>query len=142
MKKAQGKELTYNKREQLKINSFLIDPLVNTAQKMKFSINDSFSKCDQTCSFLWIWSHLPKKSLMGNFISCALQLLQSKTKNYCNSLPCEFPSWNPPLEIFGITEKYHWRTKELNTASTYRKFSEELKFLIPWYAHVRLCSMK
>ena len=38
-----------------------------TAQKMKFSIKDFFSKCDQS-SFLWIWSHLMKKSLMENFI--------------------------------------------------------------------------
>ena len=43
-----------------------------TAQKMKFSTNDSFSKCDQTRSFLRIWSHLLKKSLMENFIFCAV----------------------------------------------------------------------
>ena len=29
-----------------------------TAQKMKFSIKDFFSKCDQIPSFLRIWSHL------------------------------------------------------------------------------------
>ena len=39
-----------------------------TAQKMKFSINDFFSKCDQIRSFLRIWSHLLMKSLMENFI--------------------------------------------------------------------------
>ena len=39
-----------------------------TAQKMKFSINDFFSKCDQISSFLWVSSHLLKKSLMENFI--------------------------------------------------------------------------
>ena len=39
---------------------------------MKFSIKDSFSKCDQIRSFLRIWSHLLKKSLMENFISCAV----------------------------------------------------------------------
>ena len=33
----------------------------NTAQKMKFSIKDFFSKCDQICKFLRIWSHLLKK---------------------------------------------------------------------------------
>ena len=33
-------------------------------QKAKFSIKDFFSKCDQIRSFLWIWSHLLKKSLM------------------------------------------------------------------------------
>ena len=43
-----------------------------TAQKMKFSIKYFFSKCDQLHSFLQIWSHLPKKSLMKNFISCAV----------------------------------------------------------------------
>ena len=43
-----------------------------TAQKMKLSINDFFSKCDQIRSFLRIWSHLLKKSLMENFIFCAV----------------------------------------------------------------------
>ena len=41
-----------------------------TAQKMKFSIKDFFSKCYQICSFLRIWSHLLKISLMENFIFC------------------------------------------------------------------------
>ena len=39
-----------------------------TVQKMKFSIKDFFSKCDQIRSFLRIWSHLRKKPLMENFI--------------------------------------------------------------------------
>ena len=43
-----------------------------TAQKMKFSIKDYFSKCDQIRSFLRIWSHLLKKSLMENFTFCAV----------------------------------------------------------------------
>ena len=38
----------------------------NYSQKMKFFIKDFFSKCDQICSFLYIWSHLLKKS-MGRF---------------------------------------------------------------------------
>ena len=46
----------------------------NTAQKMKFSIKDFFSKCDQIRSFLRICSHLLKKSLMENFIFCKGQL--------------------------------------------------------------------
>ena len=45
---------------------------VHTVQKMKFSMKDFFSKCDQIRSFLWIWSHLLKKSLMENFIFCAV----------------------------------------------------------------------
>ena len=43
-----------------------------TAQKMKFSIKDFFGKCDEIRSFLRIWSHLLKKSLMENFIFCAV----------------------------------------------------------------------
>ena len=39
-----------------------------TAQSMKLSIKDFFSKCDQIRSFLWIWTHLLKKSLTRNFI--------------------------------------------------------------------------
>ena len=41
-----------------------------TAQKMKFSITDFFSKCDQIRRKLRIWSHLPKKSVIENFIFC------------------------------------------------------------------------
>ena len=39
-----------------------------TAQKIKFSIKDLFSKCDQIRRKLRIWSHLLNKSLMENFI--------------------------------------------------------------------------
>ena len=39
---------------------------------MKFSIKDFFSKCDQIRSFQQISSHLLKKSLMENFIFCAV----------------------------------------------------------------------
>ena len=46
-----------------------------TAQKMTFFIKDFFSKCDQIRSFLRIWSHLLKKSLMENFIFCPVLML-------------------------------------------------------------------
>ena len=48
---------------------FVLDSL---HKKIKFSIKDFFSKCDQICNFLRIWSHLLKKSLMENFIFCAV----------------------------------------------------------------------
>ena len=48
---------------------------VITAQKMKFSIKDFFSKCDQILCFLRIWSRLLKKSVMENFIFCAEHLV-------------------------------------------------------------------
>ena len=40
----------------------------DTAQKMKFSMKELCSKCDQIGRILRIWSHLLKKSLMENFI--------------------------------------------------------------------------
>ena len=47
-------------------------PLCNsysvTAQKMKFSVKDFFSKCDHIRRKLRIWSHLLKKFLMESFI--------------------------------------------------------------------------
>ena len=48
----------------------LLKPSIS--QKMKFSIKYFFSKCDQGRSFLRIWLHLLKKSLMENFIFCAV----------------------------------------------------------------------
>ena len=45
---------------------------IRIAQRMKFSIKDFFSKCDQIHRNLQNWSHLLKKSLMENFIFCAV----------------------------------------------------------------------
>ena len=41
--------------------------------KKRFSIKDFFSKYDQIRSIFRIWSHLRKKSLMENFIFCAVE---------------------------------------------------------------------
>ena len=45
---------------------------IDAAQKMKFSIKDFSSKCDQIRSLQRIWSHLLKKSLIENFIFCGV----------------------------------------------------------------------
>ena len=42
-----------------------------TTQIMKFSVKDFFSRYEQIRSFLRIWSHLLKKSLMEDFFFCA-----------------------------------------------------------------------
>ena len=42
---------------------------------MKFSIKNFVSKCDQIRRLLQIWSHLLEKSLMENFIFCAVREL-------------------------------------------------------------------
>ena len=59
-----------------------------TAQKMKFSVKDFFSKCDQIRRKLRIWSHLLKKSLMENFIFSAVNLLSM------------FPEWLGKKKLF------------------------------------------
>ena len=48
--------------------NFILNKFYFTAQKVKFHIKDLVSKCDQIPSFLRVWSHLLKKSLMENFI--------------------------------------------------------------------------
>ena len=60
--------------------SFILDVCLsskcasNTAQKLKFSITDFFSKYDQIRRKLRICSHLLKKSVLENFIFCAVCL--------------------------------------------------------------------
>ena len=51
------------------------------AQKLKFSIKDFFSKCDQIRRKLRIWSHLLKKSLMESFIFCVAFICQKAIFN-------------------------------------------------------------
>ena len=50
---------------------------------MKFSIEDFFSKCDYIRRKLRIWWHLLKKSLMENFIFCAVQTKCSNERKRC-----------------------------------------------------------
>ena len=47
--------------------------MVKNCTKMKFSIMEFFSKCNQIHNFLLIWQHLLKKSLMENFSFCAVK---------------------------------------------------------------------
>ena len=54
---------------------------------MKFSIKDFFNKCDQTRSFLRIWSHLQEKSLIIYYFNKLLQLdFLQKTRIFTLSL--------------------------------------------------------
>ena len=55
------------------VKSLISNCLINfAAQKMRFSIKDFFSKCEQIRRKPRIWSLLLKKSLMENFIFCAV----------------------------------------------------------------------
>ena len=55
-------------KERALSNSPLTEDCTSTAHKMKFSVKDFFSKCDQIRKFLQTWSLVLKKSLMENFI--------------------------------------------------------------------------
>ena len=59
------------------ISSLTMTILIITAQKMKFSIQNFFCKRDRSRRKLRSWSHLLKKSLMENFIICAVNVLFS-----------------------------------------------------------------
>ena len=51
-------------------------------KKMKFSIKEFFSKCDQIRRTLRIWSHLMKKSLMEFFVQCVIVVLSAVGTNF------------------------------------------------------------
>ena len=91
--------------------------LTSTAQKMKFSIKDFFSKSDQIRSFLRIWLHLLKKSLMENFIFCAVQ----------NSCQWEYPGFLYLLR--NVLKERNWRGKS---------FVEGEKSQIFWHKVLRI----
>ena len=98
---------------------------------MKFSIKDFFSKYDQIRSFLRIWSHLLKKSLIDNFIFFGNGLADVNlfsiplTENLkCFRLnPYGFNLVIIPLGIRWALMKYH--TKPLGMAKT-RGFRQDL----------------
>ena len=52
-------------------------------KKMKFSIRNFLSKCHQKHRKLRIWSHLLKKSVIENFVFCAVS---AKTKRFSENL--------------------------------------------------------
>ena len=63
---------------------------------MKFFIKDFFGKCDQIRSYLQIWSHLLKKSLMENFIFRAV-----KKFHISRWFKLEVKKWLLQLKVFG-----------------------------------------
>ena len=71
---AYDKDLRHERVNDL-ISPLKVSPSRVTAQKMKFSTKDSFSKCDQIRRYLRIWSHLLKKSIIENFIFWAVKVV-------------------------------------------------------------------
>ena len=62
--------------------SWFKDASTLIAQIMTFSIRDFFSKCDQIRRKIRNWSHLLKKSLMENFIFCAVSIADIEHISY------------------------------------------------------------
>ena len=60
--------------------SIELSTVTHILQKMKFFIKDFFSKYDQIRRKLRIWSHLLKKSLMENFIFCAVTTIKPQRR--------------------------------------------------------------
>ena len=56
-----------------KLYSNLQNNLQHCTENKAFAMKNFVSKCDQIRSFLRVWSHLLKESLMENFIFCAMQ---------------------------------------------------------------------
>ena len=86
-----------------------------TPQKMKFSIEDFFSKCDQIRRKLRIWSHLLKKSSMENFISSPANsgyLENAGERQYCTDciVKCiaELQIWAKVLLLMVLCRKTFW----------------------------------
>ena len=78
---------------------------LDTSQKMKFSIKNFFSKCNQIHSFLRIWSHLLNKSLMKIVISCAVRIRHLneviEVREYCTPINRIFKiRWNEASNSF------------------------------------------
>ena len=68
----------------------------NTTQKMKFSIKNFFSKCDQIRRKLWICSHLLKKSLI-------LFMMGVSQRGPYQILPCHiYKRKNYPTKVSGF----------------------------------------
>ena len=128
-------------------NIYLRQP---TIQKMKFSIKGFISKCDQIRRKLRIWSHLLKKSLMENFIFCAvtalivisasvsvildlnylrLQSLTSATLLWLN--------WNRVGDQVNQTHQIEKQTK-INSQQDQSKSWNWIRFNIGWHDHAKL----
>ena len=83
-------------------------------QKIKFSIKDFFSKWDQIHRKLQIWSHLLKKSLIENFIFCAVWDyigLSYFSKLFALKLELQVPFLDYALKLDVFC--YYWKTKPI-----------------------------
>ena len=78
-------EMVQKWQTKLRLNNLMQTILLRhcTVQKMKFSIKNFLSKCNQICSFLRIWSRLLKRSSMKNFfVQCWFNRIDRKAVTF------------------------------------------------------------
>ena len=109
------------------IHSSTIFPKRHTVDKMKFSITVFFSKCDQICSFLRIWSHLLEKSLMEKFIFCAVSHDRYLTGSYILQSIKSVRIWSFSVLIFPHAD---WIRRDIRNALLNKSSNHKV---IQWY---------
>ena len=120
--------INYNKQ----IFSLKLLPLVSdTAQKMKFSIKDFFSKCRQILRLQQIWSHILKKSLMENFIFCEVLILNFSIKmvHFCWLNLCFSISVSSNFILFLSTFIYGVKILIISLSEIFQLFLVYISFL-------------
>ena len=95
----------------------------NTAQRMKFSIKDFFSNCDQIRSFLRILLHLLKKSLMGklHFQFSETEIFQSSLQTRANKKTYKSSTTNGQGRTFKRKRQYHLKRNKNSAVLTYNR---------------------
>ena len=100
---------------------------------MKFSIKDFFNECDQICSFLWIGSHLLKKSLMENniFVQCNLHYrYRHRRLSLCTRAPrlSSIKKRSKSVNVTGIPNGLNCsRNSSIRSRDIHEMFDEESK---------------
>ena len=115
----------FNKKVDFEYHLILWRSYEETLQeKMRLSIKDFFSKCDQIRSFQRIWSHLLKKSWMENLIFCAVRCREKDPWNFITILK----NYYNPRKIYkknareGVYLEQSWSRASLFSTSIFRYF--------------------
>ena len=94
----------------------------DTAQKMTFCIKDFFSKCDQIGRKLRIWSHLLKKSLMENFLFCAVFIPPEIVRKLLFFWHCQrYNQWKVVWNRFSKSSGYTGQKMKFSTTDFFSK---------------------
>ena len=97
---------------------------------MKFSIKDFFSKCDQIRSLLQICSHLLKKSLIVNFVFCAV-IVSERVICVTNVSKSKAKEFITLLSVISQKKRKQQKPRETCLQRIRKKFYyQQLKFML------------